>query len=189
MKNYSLKIFGTGYLLKTAILNKNQIETIQNNLQNQKVTLVDLIYYFDFLEKIGYETWEELPFESSHEIALICPENKLEITTKAKPILKTTTQSIVDPNLLFPIYPLQQSFALKNNTPQKKIVFGEVISGQIIHCKFSCPNFNSFQLKFDLLEHPNFQNKNCISGIYYNNEKLTSTSLQFISRSFIAFFI
>ena len=189
MKNYSLKIFGTGYLLKTAKLHKNQIEIIQNNLKNQKIALVDLIYDFDFLEKLGYVSWEEIPFESAHELALICPKNKIEITNKAKPILKTTTQKIINPNLLFPIYPIQKSCILKNETVQKKIVFGEVISGQIIHCKFSCPSFNAFHLKFDLLENYNLINKKYISGIYYKNEKLPSVSLQFISRSFIAFFI
>ena len=185
---YSFKIFGSGYLLKIANFNEDQMSLISELIQTKKLSLYEIIFDFEHLEKLGFSSWDDIPIKEIKTIVKINSGNKIEITAKAKRLLEKKTNCILDPNLLFPLFKLGESNFFKTNSP-KRIVFGEEISGQIIHCRFSSQNFNAFDLKFDIIQENNLSNDFLFTDVYYNNQKLVSTSNQFLSRSFTAFFI
>lgn len=186
---HSFKIFGTGYLLKTTKLNPEQLQIISDLMASKNIPLSKFFFDFDYLKKIGYQSWDEIPIETTKTIIKINSDNKMELTAQAKRIINQKTDILLDNNYLFPLYQFGESNFLQSKNTQNKIVFGEEIFGQILHCKLTTNNFNAFNLKFDLLKDPTNPNQLCFADVYYNNQKLVSKSNQFLSKSFVAFFI
>lgn len=185
---YSLKIFGTGYLLKRAKFTNEQLALIAHLMSTNNISLYEVLFDFEYLEQLGFSSWDEIPSEPAQSIVQINNQNKIEITLKAKRLLQQKTNSLISSELLFPLFQISKS-NFSAPTTSSQIVFGEVISGQIVHCRFTAKSFNAFNLKFDLLEDPCVNDSLCFAHIYYENKKLISTSTQFLSRSFVAFYL
>ncbi len=186
---YSFKIFGTGYFLKIITLNPEQLQIITDVMCNKNIPLTKFFFDFDYLKKIGYNTWEDIPVIARKTLVKINSENKIELNANGKRIINDKTEGVMAKNLLFPMYPLGDSDFLNQDVNCTKIVFGEEIFGQILHCKFTASNFDAFNLKFDILNDPINPNLFCFADVYYNNLKLISKSNQYLSRSFVAFYL
>ena len=145
-----------------------------------------LIYDIELIQKIGFESWDKLPYNEHHIWIDTSERNSMELTSEGKKIIKSNTNEIVDQSLLFPLYKIEEDLFFEE-LPNHSLVFGEVVTGQLFKTSFTCESFQADKLSFKLIKpFQNFQNLN-ISQVLYDGLKLESKASQFINRSFFAF--
>lgn len=183
---YHFKIFGTGLLVRVVHLSEEQCNEIKLLCSSLNIECAQLIYDVDLINKIGYNSWNEMPFDR-HEIwADISKRNAMEVSCMGKRILKTTCWDIVDHASLFPLYRIKREDFFKS-LPKNTLVFEEVLTGQIFKCPFTTEKFITDKLCFSIIQpFENFNHLN-ISEISYSEKLLKSKANQFITRSFFAF--
>ena len=183
---YHFKIFGTGLLVRVAQLDHQLCNEIKSICSKGNIDCSQVIFDVDLIQKIGFDSWSEIPYQDYNIWIEVNKRNSMELTSVGKKLIKTITWDIVDSSYLFPLYRVEENNFF-DSLPANSLVFGEVVTGQLHKSTFMCDSFLADQLSFKIVKpFQNFQHLN-ISEISYSGKALQSKSNQFITRSFFAF--
>lgn len=173
-------------MVRIALLTPDLCKEIKSICRLEKIDCYQVIFDVDLIQKLGFTSWIDIPYQGHHIWTEINRRNSMELTSSGKKLIKSTTNEIVNPSLLFPPYPIKEE-AFYNSLAPNSLVFGEVVTGQLHKSTFTTDKFIADQLCFKIIKpFKNFQHLN-ISEISYGGIKLESRANQFITRSFFAF--
>jgi hypothetical protein len=181
---HHFKIFGNGLWVRDYALTNAEVREMKALSSGLNVSLEQIVFDDDHMSKLGLKSWSELKVGHSLIWSTVCERSKMEVTCASKRLLKSETLDLLNANYLFPLYELKENNFINQLRPNT-LFFGEVLTGQVFRGRFVCEKFNASKLSFSVLP---FLNNVNISKVYYDNEELVSTSDQFITRSFFAFF-
>lgn len=173
-------------MLKIAQLEQSVVDEIRLISKGNKIEISEVIYDVEMIQKIGFESWDQIPSMDMGIWPDVSKRNFMELSCNGKKLLKTTTWDIVDSKYLFPMYDVEHHNFYKN-IPINTLVFGEVVTGQIHRSAFESPNFIADQLLFKIATPFGSSEEIAIAEVSYGQEILQSSTSQFITRSFFAF--
>lgn len=151
VSNFIINLFGTGIRYWTCEIPKCKFEEMEKIKDQHNVEWEHLLFDFDFLNRFGYNHWDEMSKYPEQVGFLLNKENRIEVKLKSKLITRFFAQELMNQETLFPLY--QTSFTDLNfvTDPTKtSFLLLQFEKGLIGKFKFEAEHFSIDQVHYVL---------------------------------------
>jgi len=170
---FVINVFGLGVLYRVLELPISLVERIEEVAKQAKVTFSEVFFDFDLMEKCGFFSFLDLPFQTVGTGAIIHKETRFEIRQQRKKLKHFPLDDLFSQEYLFPMYHLKSiDFNVHRKEGFAYFYLYQVIKGRVM--KYLIDNFHGIDsLEFETtqftIENQSFE---FLTGINQEGEPL-----------------
>ena len=150
---FVINVFGLGVLYRVLELPKTLVTRIESVAIESKVAFSDVFFDFDLIEKCGFLSFSDLPFQTVGTGAIIHKETRFEIRQQRKKIKHFPLDDLFSQEYLFPMYHLKSiDFNVQRKEGFEYFYLYQVLKGRVI--KFLMDSFQGIDsLEFETTQY------------------------------------
>jgi hypothetical protein len=138
---FVINVFGLGVFYRVLELPKTLVARIESVAIESKVAFSDVVFDFDLMEKCGFFSFLDLPFQTVGTGAIIHKETRFEIRQQRKKLKHFPLDDLFSQEYLFPMYHLKSiDFNVQRKEGFEYFYLYQVIKGRVM--KFLLDSFN-----------------------------------------------
>jgi hypothetical protein len=170
---YVINVFGLGVLYRVLELPIALVASMEDVAKQAKVDFSDVVFDFELMEKCGYCSFSDLPFQTLGIGAMIHKDTRFEIRQQRKKIKHFPLDDLFSQEYLFPMYHLKSiDFNVQRKEGFEYFYLYQVIKGRVM--KYLMHTFHGIDsLEFETtqftIENQSFE---LLSGINQHGEPL-----------------
>ena len=170
---FVINVFGLGVLYRVLELPKTLVTRIESVAIESKVAFSDVFFDFDLIEKCGFLSFSDLPFQTVGTGAIIHKETRFEIRQQRKKLKHFPLDDLFSKEYLFPMYHLKSiEFDVNRMVGFDYYFLYQIIKGRVM--KYLMHTFHGIDsLEFETtqfkIENQSFE---LLSGINQHGEPL-----------------